>query len=263
MTPLVVGPGDLPSLGRPFLTAQWRHLAMLSWAVDRALVAPYLPAGTVPDEWNGRTYLSIVGFLFLDARLRGIAVPLHRNFEELNLRTYVRREQPRADGGVETRRGVTFLREIVPRRAIATVARIAYNEPYEARAMRHAVDFDPATDLPRAAEYAWRQPTHPGGWGRIRVEVEGPPAQPVPDSEAEFITEHYWGYTRQVDGGTVEYAVRHAPWRTWRASRVVVDADLRTLYGQPIADALSRTPDSALLAEGGEVSVSVPTRLPR
>ena len=261
MTPLVVGPGDLPSMGRPFLTAYWRHLAILSWAVDPGLVAPYVPAGTVLDDWNGRTFLSMVGFLFLDTRLRGIAVPLHRNFEELNLRAYVRRETPRTDGSAELRRGVTFLKELVPRRAIATVARFAYNEPYEARAMRHAIDFEPETDLPRSVEYAWQQRTHPGGWGRIRIEVDGPPAQPAPGSEAAFITEHYWGYTRQVDGGTVEYQVNHAPWRVWNATRLVVDADLATLYGRPIAEALARAPDSALLAEGGEVSVSVPRRL--
>src|SRR3954469_19135967 len=107
---------------RPFLTGDWRWLAMLNWRVDPSLLAAYVPRGTVLDDWNGHTYVSVVGFLFRDTRLLGVPVPLHRDFEEVNLRFYVRRD---VDG--EVRRAVTFIRELVPRHAIATVARLVYN----------------------------------------------------------------------------------------------------------------------------------------
>lgn len=105
---------------------------MFNYAVEPSLLEAYVPRGTELDEWNGTTYVSLVGFLFVNTRVLGIAVPGHRTFEEVNLRIYVRRRV-----GGELRRAVTFIREIVPRRAIAMVARAAYNEPYVALPMRH------------------------------------------------------------------------------------------------------------------------------
>src|SRR5207247_2641979 len=106
---------------QPFLTANWRYVAMLNYIVDPRLLAPLVPSGTEIDFENGDTFLSIVGFLFLDTRLLGLAIPLHRDFEEVNLRFYVRRKS--AD---TWRRGVVFIRELVPGRAIALVARAFY-----------------------------------------------------------------------------------------------------------------------------------------
>ncbi len=75
----------------PFLTAEWRHLAMLNYEIDPVILRPFVPSGTELDSWNGKTYVSIVGFLFLKTRVRGLAIPFHQNFEEINLRFYVRR----------------------------------------------------------------------------------------------------------------------------------------------------------------------------
>jgi uncharacterized protein YqjF (DUF2071 family) len=87
----------------PFLTAEWRDLAMLNYEIDAAVLRPFVPAGTELDAWGGRTFVSVVGFRFLGTRVRGVPVPGHRDFEELNLRFYVRRV---ADDG--PRRGVVF-----------------------------------------------------------------------------------------------------------------------------------------------------------
>ena len=249
----------VPSLGRPFLTARWELLAMLTWRVDPALVAPYVPHGTVLDTFEGDALVSLVGFLFADARLRGVRVPLHSDFEEVNLRCYVRRELPRVTAA-EVRRGVAFVKELVPRRAIASVARWAYNEPYEARPMRHRVETD-AGGAPTLVEYGWRQRSVPGGWGRMAVELSGSAAQPLADSEAAFVTDHYWGYTARRGGTTTEYQVQHAPWRVWSAQRSVLEADLEELCGPSFAAALSGPPSSAFLAEGSEVAVLPPAHL--
>jgi uncharacterized protein YqjF (DUF2071 family) len=227
---------------------------MLNYEIDPKALAPLVPAGTELDSWQGRTYVSLVGFRFLDTRVLGIPIPLHRNFEEVNLRFYVQRK---AEDG--WRRGVVFVKEIVPRFAIAFVARWLYNENYVALPMRH--ELRSAAADPSCVEsvaYAW----HAGGREhRLSLAGAGAPQPLVPGSEAEFIAEHYWGYTRQPDGGTVEYKVEHPPWRVATAARAELDCDVRSMYGDRFAEALGRPPSSAFLADGSAISVSHGSRL--
>lgn len=236
-----------------FLTASWRYLAMLNFRIDPAVLQPLVPSGTELDAWQGQTVVSVVGFRFLDTRLFGIPVPCHRDFDEINLRFYVRRNV-----GGESRRGVTFISEVVPKRAIATVARLAYNEPYVACPTRSRAPESPAVDDAGVVEYAWRLA---GRWNTLRLRSLGRPTALEPGSEAEFITEHYWGYTRQRDMSTVEYEVRHPSWRVWQVSDVTLDCDVARAYGDRFTPALTATPCSAFLAEGSAVTVFRPSRL--
>jgi uncharacterized protein YqjF (DUF2071 family) len=250
----------MPDLGstpaRTFLTAEWRWLAMLNYEVDRATLAPMVPPGTELDTWEGRLYASMVGFLFLRTRVLGVPVPLHRDFEEVNLRFYVRRRGPEG-----WRRGVVFVREIVPRHAIAAVARVVYEEPYVALPMRHRIDLDAtgASLLPGGAvEYGWRWR---GRWNALRATTEGGPEPLVAGSEEEFVTEHYWGYTARSRGPTAEYRVEHPAWRTWRVSDASLDCDVASLYGARFVDPLSGPPCSAFVAEGSPIRVMAGARL--
>jgi len=228
---------------------------MLNYHVDPALLAPFVPRGTTLDHWHGTTYVSLVGFVFRDTRVLGVPIPLHRDFEEVNLRLYVRRETNN-----EVRRGVTFIKEIVPRPAIAVVARITYNEPYVALPMRHGIAAQPTLDeAPSTVRYEWHQRS---GWSALAVEASGTAAPLEAGSEAEFITEHYWGYTRQRHGGTVEYHVTHPRWRTWNVNTASVQGELSELYGAELGAVLRQPPDSAFLAEGSKIAVHAPTRLP-
>jgi hypothetical protein len=241
-------------VGRSFLTAEWRYLAMLNYQVAPELLRPHVPAGTELDTWQGASYLSVVGFLFRNTRILGAVVPFHRHFEEVNLRFYVRRKV-----GSEVRRAVTFLKELVPRRAIATVARLAYNEPYKALPMRHHLgSVDTSTGAPSVVEYAWRQRS---GWSRLVVKPAGSAESPRAGSQEEFITEHYWGYTRQRDGGTVEYRVEHPRWHVWPVAQAGLEGDLAEIYGPAVAGVLSDAPASAFLADGSAVTVFAPSRL--
>jgi uncharacterized protein YqjF (DUF2071 family) len=240
---------------RPFLTAAWRHLAMINYEVPAALLAPLVPAGTELDTWGGVTLASMVGFRFLDTRVLGVPIPRHRDFDEVNLRFYVRRRAE--DGG--WRRAVVFVRELVPRRAIAAVARWCYNEPYTAVPMRHELDLARSVDgeVGRAA-YSWYLA---GRWHRLEVTTRGRPTLPDPDSEAAFVAEHYWGYTVQRDGGTKEYRVEHPPWRVWEAGGSQFTCDVRAVYGAGFAEYLTARPRSAYLAEGSTVAVHRGRRL--
>jgi uncharacterized protein YqjF (DUF2071 family) len=226
---------------------------MLNYEADISALAPLVPRGTTLDLWHGRALVSVVGFRFLDTRLRGVAVPFHRSFEEVNLRFYVRREVP--DG--PARRGVVFVRELVPRAAIASLARWAYNEPYQAVPMRSIAPAAPV-DAPGRITYEWR--TH-ATWQRLAATAAGAPAVPAPGSEAAFITEHYWGYTRQRDGSTIEYEVTHPVWRVWAVEDPLLAADVVELYGAAFAGALARPPVSASIAEGSAVAVYPPRRV--
>ena len=140
-----------PLMSRAFLTAEWRNLVMVNHVVEPSLLRRLVPAGTELDTWNGQTYVSLVGFLFANTRLLGVPVPWHRTFEEVNLRFYVRRAE---SSGI--RRGVTFIRELVPRRAIAWTARLIYNEPYVALSMRHRFGPMRADGVPEQVQYQWR-----------------------------------------------------------------------------------------------------------
>jgi uncharacterized protein len=240
------------ALRRPFLTARWEHLVLLNYACPPALLAPLVPAGTTLDPWHGQTLVSLVGFRFEDTRLAGVPIPGHRRFDEVNLRFYVRR----AAGDGTVRRAVVFIRELVPRRAIAAIARWLYNEPYLAVRMGHAIDLDPR--IGGAVAYRWQHGDRRFAMG---ASVSGPAQPLVPGSEAEFITEHYWGYTRQRDGGTLEYEVAHPRWAVWTADTTRFEGDPERLYGLDFARILSHPPQSAFVAVGSPVSVSRGRRL--
>jgi uncharacterized protein len=237
---------------RPFLTARWEHLVLLNYDVDPALLLPLLPAGTELDLWRGRHLISLVGFCFLDTRLLGIPIPGHRNYEEANLRFYVRRRGP--DG--EWRRAVVFMRELVPRWAIATVARRVYNEPYLSVPMSHQLQL--TADGGATVSYQWK---FGGAAFSLDATALGPALPPVSGSEAEFITEHYWGYTRQRDGGTIEYQVEHPPWRVWTASQASFTGPGSRLYGPAFGAILAAPPASAFVALGSPVVVHKGVRL--
>ena len=247
--------GRTPSSGAMatrFLTARWAHLLMASYAVPADVLQPLVPAGTRLDLWRGQALASVVGFRFLGTRVLGVPVPFHRDFEEVNLRFYVVRE---VDGDV--RRGVVFVRENVPRTAIAAVARALYNEPYVALPMGHDVR---ERGVPPLVAYRWKRN---GRWESLSAVLAGDPARPADGSQAAFITGHYWGYTAQRDGSTIEYRVEHVPWRVWEATDLRLDADVAGLYGAAFAPALAAAPVSVLVAEGSPVSVRLGARIRR
>lgn len=229
---------------RTFLTAEWHNLAMLNYEVEPSLLSPFIPSGTELDHWSGKAFASLVGFRFLKTKVCGIPIPFHRNFEEVNLRFYVRRTV-----GDEIRRGVVFIREIVPRWAIAAVARSVYDERYLALPMDHQVK---QSESGMFVEYGWRSSV---GWSRINISAEGSPELPAEGSQEEFITEHFWGYSAQADGTTVEYRVAHPRWRVWSGSVAKFEGDVTGLYGHELAAILASPPSSAFLAEGSEVTV--------
>ena len=223
---------------------------MLNYVVDPRVITPLVPPGTEIDFENGETFLSVVGFLFLDTRLLGLPIPLHRDFEEVNLRFYVRKKS--AD---TWRRGVVFVRELVPRRAVAMVARTFYGENYLALPMKHQIDH---VDRNLSVEYSWRRGRK---WESLKMRATGEP-QPIPvGSHPQFITEHYWGYTC-VRGGCSEYRVEHPCWKIWGADQFEFNADVGALYGAQFVGPLNAAPRSAFIVDGSPIEVLFREQLP-
>jgi len=229
-----------------FLTAEWRNLVMLNYSVSPTLLLPYIPPGTEVDFFKGRTYVSLVAFEFNETRVFGLSIPFHRSFEEVNLRFYVRRG---------TRRGVVFVRELVPRFAIAAVARIFFGENYSSIPMKHRID---ASKDAIEAEFAWGQGD---GDCAIRAQADGPAVIPAEGSLSQFITEHYWGYAKQRDGSCTEYEVRHSRWAVRAARQAQFRGNAAHYYGDDLAGVVKAWPDSAFIAEGSPVTVLKGSRI--
>lgn len=218
---------------------------MLNYEVDPALLRRYIPAGTSLDSFHGKTYVSLVGFRFCDTKLFGyFSLPFHTDFDEVNLRFYVRRRQ---DGDI--RRGVVFIAEVVPRRIISITARLVYGENYRRAPMKHRIERLGANNN---FEYQW-QIRHE--WCRLSAQTENLPAHPQAGSLEQFITEHYWGYSAQRSGSSLEYHVSHTPWKVWPATRASFEGDVSFFYGPEFAAVLHRRPDSAFVADGSAVKV--------
>jgi len=227
-----------------FLKAEWRKLILANYEVDPALLAAYVPFGTELDLWQGRCYVSLVGFMFLNTKVLGISIPFHRHFEEVNLRFYVKYMEKG-----EWKRGVVFVKELVPKVAITFVANTLYQEHYQTLPMRH--DWGKVGGK-QQVRYEWKLN---GRWDQLQVEAatEGQPL--VEGSEEQFITEHYWGYTKIKEKVTYEYAVEHPAWEVYPVLNYNIDIDVRNLYGDKFVALLSQEPRSVFLAEGSEIIV--------
>jgi uncharacterized protein len=228
---------------KTFLSAEWRKLAMANYAVDRDVLKKYLPYKTELDIWNDTCYVSLVGFMFLNTRLRGIRIPFHTNFEEVNLRFYVRYRDAN-----EWKRGVVFIKEIVPRPALTFVANTIYGEKYETMQMDHAWL---THENSLTVEYKWKK----NDWNTFQVKADNQASDLAAGSEEEFITEHFWGYTSIHKNKTSEYGVEHPRWKIYNVKEHSVQVDFENVYGKDFRFLLNDKPKSVFLAEGSEILV--------
>lgn len=218
---------------------------MLNYEIEPSLLTRHIPPGTSLDSFNGRTYVSLVGFRFCRTKLFGcFPVPFHSDFDEVNLRFYVCRK-----AGTDVRRGVVFIAEVVPRRMIARTARLVYGENYTCLPMEHDIEI---SEWGKKAEYQWQVD---GQWCKLSAQTAGPPSYPREGSLEQFITEHYWGYSSRQGSGCLEYHVSHDPWQVWATATAAFKGDASALYGHELGAVLKRLPDCAFIADGSPVVV--------
>lgn len=223
-----------------FLRAEWRRLVLVTYAVDPQRLGPWLPPGLTFDLRDGQAFVSLVAFDFLKTKVLGVGWPGFRDFPEINLRFYVREGD---------RRGVAFVREWVPNPLVAGIARVLYNEPYQAAPMTsaHRVEGD---------RLIVEHELTVGGPQTLRVEADAEPTLPGEDSEEHFFKEHSWGYGTSRGGELVRYEVQHPHWRTHRVRSLDLSWDWGAVYGPEWADLADAEPASVVLAEGSPIAVS-------
>jgi len=228
---------------KPFLTAHWKNLVFFNYEVNPEILTPYLPAGTEPDFWNGKCLVSLVGFLFLDTRVKGWSFPFHQNFEEFNLRFYVK-----FNDASQWKRGVVFVKEIVPKRMITAIARLLYGEQYYCYPMMHHLKENETSADIKYGFFFNKE------WNYIQVNTGRKSFSLVEDSEEAFIIEHYWGYTRHTATQTSEYRVEHPRWNILPVKAHSMHCNIRQLYGEVFVPYF-RQPSSVFVAEGSPVKV--------
>ncbi len=233
-----------------FLKAEWRKLAMANYVVEPKLLHPYVPFGTELDLWEGKCYISLVGFMFLNTKMLGLKIPFHVNFEEVNLRFYVRRKV-----GEEWKRGVVFIKEIVPKRALAIVANTLYKEHYVTMKMKHEWKI---SEESISVSYHWKFRDH---WNSFMVKCSKMPEPIVEKSEIDFITDHFWGYAMKSEDSTNEYEVTHPRWLHYPVRSYDINIEFGKLYGDNFEFLNNESPASVLLAEGSEITVEPNKRI--
>lgn len=227
-----------------FLTAAWRQLAFINYEVDPALLEEYVPFGTELDFYKGTCYVSVIAFYFMDTKVLGIKFPYHVNFEEVNLRFYVKRRE-----GSQEKRAAVFIKEVVPKQLISFVANTLYNENYETLPMQHTWEEDGAHTI---VDYRWKKHNY---WQYITLKADKQ-LQPIPSkSEMEFITEHYWGYAAVNKRKTNEYEVIHPRWKQYPLISSDFNIDFEGMYGAKFAHLQAQKPASIFLIDGSEIAI--------
>lgn len=225
-----------------FLKAEWRKLAIINYEIDPEILLPYLPKGTELDFYKGRCYVSLVGFMFLNTKLLGLPIPFHRNFEEVNLRFYVKKKEK----GI-WKRGVVFIKEIVPKPALSFIANTVYKENYHTMPMKNQIQ-ESGNEL--LIRYSWKDKS----WHSIQIMADSTAKPMEENSEFEFITEHYFGFTKK-ENVTSEYEVCHPKWDCYTIKDHQLDIDFQKIYGNDFGGLNHKEPVSVMLAEGSEIQV--------
>lgn len=247
---------------RPFLTARWANLAIVSYAVPPAVLAPYMPVGPEGDRLELDTrddltpggvrgpsaFVSLVAFEFQRCRVWGVSWPGHTDFAEVNLRFYVRTAGSR-------QRGVVFIREFVPQRLTAWAARKFYNEPYLAAPVWARVNQDASRVR---AEYGLEWP--PGQTQRLAVSARKPLVRPGQGTVEHWFKEHSLGFGMLPARGKrpargLAYEVIHPTWGVYPVQECEVMVDFAAVYGPDWGFLSAVRPVSVVLAAGSEVSV--------
>jgi len=219
---------------------------MLNYEVDPEILKPYLPYATILDLYEGKALVSMVGFLFRETKVLGVKWPFHVNFEEVNLRFYVKHFD-----GKDWKRGAVFISEIVPKSLIVLVANNLYKEHYSAMPMRHSIAA--AKDYTKHL-YEWKLK---GNWNKLGGTVNNHFEDIQPNSAEEFIFEHYWGYNGLGPEKTMQYQVEHISWQVAQVKEPIFEADIANLYGERFVPFLTVKPFSAFFAKGSEINVRI------
>jgi uncharacterized protein YqjF (DUF2071 family) len=228
-----------------FLKANWEDIIMANYAIPPEILQDYLPKGVELDLFEGKAYVSLVGFMFKKTRIFGVKIPIFGDFEEVNLRFYVKRI---VNG--EVRRGVVFINETVPNKIVAWVANYLYKEHYIAIPTKHSIE---RLDTTQHIVYEWKNSDK---WSKIAIKTDTEAQEMPQNSMQEFIFEHYFGYTKTSETATEEYEVKHNRWRTNEVLSHTIDCDFAAVYGAGFGILNNTQPKNVFYTVGSSVAVA-------
>jgi uncharacterized protein len=227
-----------------FLKANWENIIMANYEISPEILKPYLPKGVELDLYEGKAYVSLVGFMFKNTKIFNVPIPYLGTFEEINLRFYVKRTE--AD---KIKRGVVFINETVPYKLVAWAANKLYKEHYIAIPTRHKISVN---EISKQIQYQW---FNNNAWNNIDLSASTVFEAMRRGSMEHFIYEHYYGYTKIDSNNTEEYKLYHPSWKVNTVNSYKINCDFKEMYGDNFNILNSSEPSSVFIAEGSSVQI--------
>lgn len=227
-----------------FLKANWENIIMANYEIDPAILIPFLPKGVDLDLYEGKAYVSLVGFMFKKTKLFNVPIPYFGTFEEINLRFYVIRKEENT-----VKRGVVFVNETIPYPIVAWMANKLYNEHYTVVPTKHEIT---TASKSKKVQFEWLLNKK---WNSIYVEATTDSKPMKHESLEKFIFEHYYGYTKIDQNNTEEYKLQHPSWRVNQVLDYKMDCDFTAMYGDAFSILNTAKPEAVFIAEGSSVGI--------
>ncbi len=228
-----------------FLKAKWEDIIMANYEIAPELLLPFLPKGLTLDFYEGKAFVSLVGFMFKNTKLFNISIPWFGSFEEINLRFYVKRVE--TDGKIK--RGVVFINETIPYPIVAWMANKLYKEHYTVVPTKHRIEKNGQNKL---VQFDWKLGPK---WNSIQVQCEIQSNPMTANSFEQFIFEHYYGYTKIDAQNTEEYQLQHPSWMIHKVLDYSIDCDFKTMYGNSFSVLNHTKPTEVFIAKGSDVAI--------
>ncbi|KAB1154957.1 YqjF family protein [Flavobacterium luteum] len=228
-----------------FLKANWEHIIMANYEIDKSILLPFLPKGVELDLHEGKAFISLVGFMFKKTRLFNVPIPFFGTFEEINLRFYVLRKD-----GNQMKRGVVFINETIPYKMVAWMANKLYKEHYTVVPTKHKIR---TTATNQKIKFQWLVNKK---WNSIYVESDTQSEAMKKNSLEKFIYEHYYGYTKIDEHKTEEYQLQHPSWNVHKINDYRIHCDFEAMYGESFSILNQTKPTAVFIAEGSSVKVN-------
>ena len=227
-----------------FLKAKWENIIMVNYEIEPELLLPFLPKGVSLDLFDGKAYISLVGFMFKNTKLFNFPIPFFGSFEEINLRFYVTRKE-----GDVFKRGVVFINETIPYQLVAWMANKLYKEHYTVVPTKHQIMNN---DKINQIKFEWLLQNK---WNSIAVDFDSKTETMKTNSLEKFIYEHYYGYTKINNLQTEEYQLKHPSWNIHKVIDYKIDCDFEAMYGKSFSILNQMKPNCVFIAEGSDVSI--------
>ncbi|HET8854857.1 MAG TPA: DUF2071 domain-containing protein [Salinimicrobium sp.] len=226
------------------LTCHWRNLAFANYIISPEILEKYLPSYTKIDYFDRKCYVSLVGFQFKDIEIAGVKIPFYTDFEEINLRFYVKRFD-----GTTWRKGTVFISEIADKSVLKILANSFLHEKYQTLKTKQEVKEN--SDFIETG-YSWKAGRN---WQSIEMIGENSPKLVAEGTEPHFIMDRPWGYQKYDALTTNEYEVSHPQWKILPVSTFDINVDFKESFGSAFSILNGILPHSVILAEGSLVSV--------